>query len=225
MTYQPLHLFFNFLNHLIHPFLGQRNQFNLKKHKILYLLNFILWIFLIPIKLIEILGLSYLIHFLFSLTIKSRPLTEFEKQDLKLIFKDSIKYDAIRINETSRWAKIGAKSIRKKHMGFVFLYTINFTRALKCKTVKTDMQWLVHETTHIAQFNKLGLQYILEALIAQQYGGYNFGSIKNAYQNPLNYFNLEQQAEIIKHIYYQTKHDKLLENAEKIKRDLLVGKF
>ncbi len=94
----------NFTTHLIHPFLGNRNQFNLRKYKLLYPINFIVWLILIPIKLFEIIGLAHFLNFIFNSITKTRDLTPFEINELKSIFKNSINYSNIHINETSKWA-------------------------------------------------------------------------------------------------------------------------
>ena len=197
-----MQLITDFFNHLIHPLLGDRNQFNLKKHKLLYPINVTIWVILIPIKLFEIIGLSTVLQFLFNSFSKTRPLTSYEIQELKLIFKESIAYSNIRINESSNWAKIGSKITKTANLGFVWMHTINFTKPILCDSKQSDMAWLVHEMVHVAQFNALGIQYIFEALIAQHFGGYNYGGIDQLNKNkPLKFYNLEQQADIIKHLY------------------------
>lgn len=196
----------DFLNHLIHPFLGNRNQYNTQKHNLLYPINVIIWIVLIPIKLLEIIGFSYLLNFTFKSLSKTRRLTSYEIRELKSIFKDSINYSAIRINESSNWAKIGSKTTKTDHLGFVWMQTINFTRPISSESKTSDMAWLIHEMVHISQFKTLGIQYIFEALIAQHIGGYNYGGIEELKKlHPLKFYNLEQQADIIKHSYLNRK--------------------
>ena len=192
----------SFLNHLLHPFLGNRNQYNLNRFTILYPINFVIWLLLIPIKLIEIFGFSFLLNFIFKSLSNTRALNTFEINELKTVFKNSIDYSLIRVNESSKWAKIGSKSANTKHLGFVWMNTVNFTTTISCKNKTNDMAWLVHEMVHVAQYNKLGIQYIFEALIAQHIGGYSFGGPEQLNKNNnLNYYNLEQQADIIKLIY------------------------
>ena len=60
-------------------------------------------------------------------------------------------------------------------MAYVWIKTIHFSRVIYCDSKLQDMAWLVHEVTHIAQFNKLGIQYVFDALIAQIIGGYDYG--------------------------------------------------
>jgi hypothetical protein len=187
-----------FFYHFISPFSNKRNQYNTRKYKTLRVYNILVWLTLIPLKFLEIFGFSYVLNSIFRVSIKSRYLTKNEVKYLKTIFPNTINYQLIRINEYSKWAKIGAKNTKKKHLAFVWMNTINFTRPINCQSNLSDLRWLVHEMVHIAQFKKLGIQYVFEALLAQKFGGYNYGSKENLKGHQLNYFNLEQQADIIK---------------------------
>lgn len=134
--------------------------------------------------------------------IKTRRLNLFEIEQAKSVFGNTIKWSAVRIREDSKLAKIGASYAGKKQLGFVLFNTINFTRRLDCEHSPKDMSWLIHELTHILQFRFIGVQYIIEALRAQHSSGYIYGGIDalktvDHFEN----FNLEQQAEIVKHYY------------------------
>ena len=61
------------------------------------------------------------------------------------------------------------------------------------------MAWLVHEVTHVSQYQKYGIVYIIKALRAQRHGGYNYK--ETWLQTALNDFNFEQQADIAKQYY------------------------
>lgn len=118
------------------------------------------------------------------------------------MFDCAIKWDTVRIREASKLAKVGASYTGKKQLGFVLFNTINFTRSLDCQHSPKDMAWLIHELTHVVQFRSIGVQYIIEALRAQHTSGYFYGGrevLKTA--KHFESFNLEQQAEIVKHYY------------------------
>ncbi len=214
-----------FFQHFISPFTTQRNQYNKKKFKILKLYNFVIWWMLVPIKFLEIFGFSYLLNYFYRWTIHSRQLNQNEIDFLTTVFPLSINYKVIRINENSKWAKIGAKNTKKQHLAFVWMNTINFSRSINCDLQKSDLWWLVHEMVHIAQFKTLGVQYIFEALLAQRFGGYNYGGKSNLKGRQLNYFNLEQQAEIIKDYVLDLSFKKDVEIYQPYLKDLHQFKF
>ena len=218
-------LFFNkikqFINHFKVPFYrSERNLYNKTSHQILYLYNALLWVLLIPVKCLEIFGLSTVLKSLFLLTVKVRPLSDKEVSALTPIFGDTIAYDKIRINESSYWAKWGAKYKHKTHMAFVWLSIINFSRNINVINNKNDLHWLVHEVVHVKQYESLGLQYIFEALLAQKYGGYYYGGVSSLKLQPLKFYNLEQQADLIKdlykhHLYHTAVGKRILSEFEK----------
>lgn len=210
-----------FVKHLFQPFLGNRNGYNKQKYPMLYAINFILWLVLIPLKAIEIFGFSYLLSFLFKLLTSTRRLSDFEHKELKLVFGDSINYSKIRINENSFWLKI----TRQKGMGFVWMNTINFSRDLDCRTQIKDMAWLVHEAVHVSQFHKLGIQYIFEALTAQLIGGYEYGGKQNIENKRLDYFNLEQQADIARAFYFDLVKSKNVDDYKIVISNLKKRQF
>lgn len=208
--------FNSFLNHFNFPKIwgGYRNFFNRKKHSLSYkIVSVLLWVLLLPLKILDLLGFFYLIDFLRSFFIKKRRLTKFEIEELKLVFGECLNWSAIKINENSYFARVGARSIKKSHLGFVLFNTINFTRPLNCEKSSVDMGWLIHEVVHVVQFKHLGVQYIIEALRAQKNGGYNYGGIRQLQNSKrLSEFNLEQQADIARHYYKYLKSNSNYKN-------------
>jgi len=214
-----------FLQHFVFPFTKQRNQFNTSKFKVLYIYQFFIWVILIPLKFLEIFGFSHVLNFIFRLFIKSRQLNNYEVEYLKTIFPQSINFQSIRINENSKWARIGAIKTKKQHLAFVWMCTINFTRPINCQSNLSDLTWLVHEMVHIAQFKAIGIQYIFEALLAQKYGGYNYDGNANLISHQLKDFNLEQQADIIKNYVLDVNQNKDVSNFKPYLKDLRQYKF
>lgn len=203
-----IYIVIRFVKHLFQPFLGNRNRYNKQKYPMLYAINFILWLVLIPLKALEVFGFSHLLGGLFKLLTSTRRLSTIEVTELQLVFGKSLPYSKIRINENSFWLKI----TRQKGMGFVWMNTINFSRDLDCRTQINDMGWLVHEAVHVSQFNKLGIQYIFEALTAQLIGGYEYGGRQNIKNKRLDYFNLEQQADIARAFYFDLKKNRSVDD-------------
>ncbi|MCB9198061.1 MAG: hypothetical protein H6600_06335 [Flavobacteriales bacterium] len=121
------------------------------------------------------------------------------------VFESAFDWRKVHIREESGLARFGAKYAKKKHLGFVLFRTINFSRKLNCEESISDRSWLVHEMTHVLQFNELGAQYIIEALRAQNTAGYYYGGLEGLKQvEKLASFNLEQQADIARD-YYKTQ--------------------
>ena len=119
----------------------------------------------------------------------------------KSIFGNSINYDLVRINSLD---------VLTGDRAYVFRNTI-----VPSEGGMSDAT-LIHELTHVWQFQTHGADYISEALIARKWGdGYDYGDLeglKKAYQDGkrLGDFNPEQQGEIIEE-YFRTKEKGQLE--------------
>ncbi len=122
---------------------------------------------------------------------KTRPLTAREIQMAKTIFGDKVCYKRVRIDE---YATIGP---RQKRFCYVSFYIINSWGKMSDST-------LIHELTHIWQYEQIGAVYMPRAIRAQYtIAGYNYGGVTSllAYlqkDQDMLAFNLEQQADIVK---------------------------
>jgi hypothetical protein len=129
----------------------------------------------------------------------TRKLSEHEVDVAKGIFGDSLNYDLIRIDGG---AFIGPKSTNRPYTSF---HTINSWGDLKDDSV------LIHELTHIWQYEHDGSIYMPDALIAQKSpgitpgtDGYDYGGVetlKAHWNDGLGFFNYEAQAHIIEDFY------------------------
>jgi len=128
----------------------------------------------------------------------TRDLAAIEEKEARSIFGDKINYRKVRIDEASFTAWMRAKLKRRSGMGIATFHTINFTRKLNTATGNSDMKWLIHELTHIAQMEHTGSQYLVEAFSAQIGEGYAYrpGSKKHFRE-----YNREQQACIVADYY------------------------
>ncbi len=129
-----------------------------------------------------------------SLALRTRTLLPEEVALLQGIFGQSIPYSLIRIDEYARLGPL------QYHLCYVSFYTIN-----SWGPMPPDI--LVHEAVHIWQYQQVGAAYIPRALAAQRTPeAYNYGGISPLQRFPsLQYFNCEQQADIIADAYrYQT---------------------
>ena len=72
------------------------------------------------------------------------------------------------------------------------------------------MSWLIHEITHVSQYQKYGVVYIFKALRAQRNGGYAYQ--KTWLDGLLKDLNFEQQAEVAQAYYRDLRNGKSLEH-------------
>lgn len=135
-------------------------------------------------------------------TVTNRSMTEWEIRQAKRVFGSAIDYAAVTIADGSISAKVAsaggyARTIRN---------VINFPTG-----TSRNMSFMIHELTHVWQYQKTGLSYIPEALWAQMTEGYNYSdegksaedSLKDARAagKTLYSYNLEQQGDILSDYY------------------------
>jgi len=166
------------------------------------LLDILIWIGRITSKTLDVIVLGELLDLVFQI-IKpnTRTLTPTEITEAKKVYGEALTYWQIRIDEYSLIAKLGALFVGSSNMGVTTFHTINFTRKINAKPGSRDMEWLIHELAHVSQMEHAGLQYIVEALVAQYTGGYNYGGPGALPGKKLGDFNREQQAEIAADYY------------------------
>lgn len=153
----------------------------------------------------------------------SRKLTDFERGEAQKVFGASIRYEKVRIFEGAPWtnlvAKVGAKINREptpKYDNAVTLgNTSHFPRLLKSNPTPAgpesivDLAWMIHELTHVWQYQHTGVVYIVRALRADLALGikaYDYGGeqgLKDARTSGrrLADLNPEQQGDIARHYY------------------------
>jgi hypothetical protein len=121
----------------------------------------------------------------------TRSLTEIEEKEARGIFGNRINYREVQIDEASFLAWLGTKLKRCSGMGITTFHTINFNRKLNTTASSSDMKWLVHELTHVAQMEHTGSQYLVEAFYAQLSEGYAY---RTGEKRHFSEYNREQQA-------------------------------
>jgi Ca2+-binding RTX toxin-like protein len=127
------------------------------------------------------------------LKFNTRELTDREKDIARSVFGDSINIDLVRIDE---YALIGPTWTGRAYTAF---HTINTWHEL------SDDE-LIHELTHVWQFENYGADYIPGALDAQAGEGYDYGGtneLLNRFSQGqgLSSFNYEQQGQIVQDYY------------------------
>ncbi len=120
----------------------------------------------------------------------TRALAAWEIEMAQTIFGDSIDYESVRVDER---AFLGPK---QQGICYVSFFTINSWGTMHDAT-------LLHELTHVWQYQQLGAVYIPRALRAQfTAAGYNYGGVDILKQKKeegasIFAFNLEQQGDIV----------------------------
>lgn len=128
----------------------------------------------------------------------TRDLTTIEENEARSIFRNQIDYQKVHIDEASFLAWLGTKLKRCSGMGIATFHTINFNRKLNTAAGSSDMKWLIHELTHVAQMEHTGSQYLVEAFHAQASEGYAYRAGEKKH---FREYNREQQACIVADYY------------------------
>ncbi len=154
-----------------------------------------LWWLELFIYLSELIGFGELYETLMDwVKFNSRPLHRWEIQLAREIFGDSINYRRVRIDSYSLLGPM------QKQFCYVSFYFINSWGPMENST-------LLHELTHIWQYEKLGAVYMPRAIKAQwSKKGYNYGGVtalRRYLRRGKNFlsFNLEQQGDIVSDYY------------------------
>lgn len=157
------------------------------------------WWLNFTLLVLDSLGFSELYETIFDFfKFNSRSLQPWEKELAREVFGNKINYARVRLDE---YALIGPRQFRFCYVSF---FHINSWGAMQNSL-------LLHELTHVWQYQRHGILYIPKALLAQRSKvGYDYGGVealKEAMRNKkrLQAFNLEQQAEIVAD-YYRVKN-------------------
>lgn len=154
---------------------------------------------LIIAKILDICAFPEIMDYLWQIIkFDTRSLTEIEQQEAKSIFENRINYQKVHIDEASFIAWMVAKLKKYSGMGITTFHTINFNRKLNTAAGNSDMKWLIHELTHVAQMENTGSQYLVEAFYAQASEGYKY---RLGEKKHFREYNREQQACIIADYY------------------------
>ncbi len=165
------------------------------------------WVGRLITKLLDVIGIGEIMDLLWQIIkFNTRTLSSTEIAEAKKVFGSSISYWQVRIDEYSLIAWIGSLFSGGGGMGVTTFHTINFNHKIKTAPGNSDMAWLIHELTHVSQYEHVGSQYMGEALHAQATGGYGYGGEAGllaafAAGKHLRDFNREQQGDIARDFY------------------------
>jgi hypothetical protein len=154
----------------------------------------------------------------------TRPLYDWEIQEAYRVFGDKIHYAPVRIHECAGWPDSiyklslkfqGRTPDAKVHNAITVGNHCYFPTPMCVALVPPDhpeffkIPWLIHELTHVWQYQRMGWRYLFAALKAQtslgaaayQFGGEEGLRTRGSSGARLQDFNLEQQGDIARSYY------------------------
>ena len=177
--------------------------------------GFLKWILTVALQSLEIGGLGEAYETIMDLIkFNTRVLSASELKAAKSIFGNSINFDFVRVDIG---AVIGPAF---SHRAYTSFHTIN-----SWGTESTDV--MVHELTHVWQYENAGAIYMPQAIHAQKWGGgYDYGDVANLQLKKtagegLLSFNREQQAQIVQD-FFRLRQDGFIPGSAATPADLLL---
>jgi hypothetical protein len=164
--------------------------------------GFLEWLGTRILELAELLGVGEILETISDfLKFNTRKLTSKERSAAASVFGDSINFELVRIDSAGLSVWI-AKKLKGYSEGrpFTTLHTINGLGGLGDDT-------LIHELTHVWQYQQVGAVYAFQALHAQNTPeGYDYGGAEGLREardagKGFASFNREQQAQIVEDYY------------------------
>jgi len=158
-----------------------------------------------------------------------RKLSPHESFEAQLVFGASVLYERVAIVEDVAWpnwaGRIGSwlsRAEAPRNNAVALGNHLYFSKRLHTNNPAdsdgslNDMAWLIHELTHVWQYQHFWLAYLPQVLWAHLRNGseaYNYGfeaGLRKALARGgrLENFNREQQGEIARHYYYRLKEGK-----------------
>ncbi|MGB2896126.1 MAG: hypothetical protein WBB65_08180 [Anaerolineales bacterium] len=158
-----------------------------------------------------------------------RSLSSHESLEAQSVFGASIAYDRVAIIEEIAWpnwvGRIGSwfsRTEAPENNAVTLGNRLYFPKRLSTDNPDdpagslADMAWLIHELTHVWQYQHFGIAYLPQGIWAHlRYGPetYNYGfeqGLTRAFAggDQLENFNREQQGEIARDYYYRLKQGK-----------------
>ena len=152
-----------------------------------------------------------------------RPLYHWEVREAQIVFGNQIDYQQVRIHECSKlpgWLQRVATIFNKTAvspspvavcLGNHIYFPVELPESPPDKNHpdKNKIAWLIHELTHVWQFQHMGWKYLYEALKLQlrlgrkayDYGGEVGLQKMNLSKGHIRDFNIEQQGDITRTYY------------------------
>lgn len=179
--------------------------------------------------LFDALGGPEIAQYLMHLFMVTTPLSAHEREAIVSVLGPSaMRYEDVRIAEGGILPFIFR---RNGGRAFCTWHTIHLQR--EGRHTRQDLSLLVHEATHVMQYERLGTPYIGEALYAQRKlgrGAYDYGGEEGLRQAqeagvPLRAYNREAQAQIVQDYYARREQGLDVTAYEPFVRQARAGAF
>lgn len=168
----------------------------------------ITWYGQLILYLLEFFGVGELLQLLWGLIFRMRRLTAAERSaSLEVHAGGQVPYGLVWVDDNSVLIRIGT-TLARWFGSSVSPGAITTMHVIHMPAGGGTLPVMVHELTHVAQYEKVGAVYMPQALHAQHAGaGYNYGNLaaQRAAGKRYRDFNREQQASICED-YYKAKH-------------------
>jgi hypothetical protein len=178
------------------------------------------WLGLRVVEVAEVLGVPEILETAADfIRCGTRPLAGDEIAAARRVFGDSIDYALVRIDEGAIVGEgVEARLGRLRNVPVIglairALIASNLSSTAAYVTFHTINTWgamdrplLLHELTHVWQYERMGAVYMPLALRAQATGGYDYGGVAGLVRarregTRFTAFNLEQQGDIVRDFY------------------------
>ncbi len=153
----------------------------------------------------------------------SRSMSVVEIGEASVVFGGALNYGRVRISEDASWPdgleRLAASLKRAPppawHNAVTLAHHSYFPVSLRTAAADiqagsfTDMAWLIHELTHVWQYEHIGISYLFKAIDVQirlgraayDYGGAAGLHLAQVASPSLSHFNMEQQGDLARDYY------------------------
>lgn len=165
------------------------------------------WLGTVLLHLLELVGLGEALELLWGLIFRLRPLTSAEIGASGSVHPSGlIPYWQVRVDDDSVLLRIGV-ALAGLFKTKVTPGAVTTMHVIHLPKGGVGLEVMVHELTHVAQYELIGAIYMPQALHAQgTAAGYNYGDLTAAHTSGKHYadMNREQQAQICEDYYLVT---------------------
>lgn len=180
------------------------------------------WLGRLLAKIIDVFGFGEIMGIVFAVTKpNTRFLTETEIAQARIVLGDAVPYWQVRVDSKSIISRIVSFLIGVNYTAVTTWHTINFSHRITTHPGDSFMRWLIHELTHVAQYEANGTQCIFGAIRATAYD-YTYLPIAD---KDLADLDVEQQSNIVADAYMVAHRDGQTDDQKRMVRQAKQGLF